>query len=91
MDLKSLYQAAKKELEALNDGEFVDFRLEQAERNNKDNLWEVVVSYLVENRNPVVNRSSLSVGIKDVHKYDRIYKSVKINDGMEVVGLHIYS
>ncbi|WKN43984.1 hypothetical protein [Tunicatimonas pelagia] len=91
MNLRSLYQAAKKELEALNGGEFVDFRLEQAERNDKDNLWEIVVSYLVENKNPVVNRSLSPLSMSDVHKYNRIYKSVKIDDNMEVVGLRIFS
>ena len=44
MNLKGFYQTAKQELEPLF-GEVVDFWLEQVERDDKNGLWEVVVSF----------------------------------------------
>lgn len=87
MKLKELYQIAKNELAdiaPLNDS---DFRLEQAEYNKKENIWEVVVSYLVENRNKPIRSFS---ALPDL-EYDRLYKTVKINDSGEVDGFYIYN
>lgn len=88
MKLKDLYSTAKKELSDLFPLEDSDFRLEQAEYNEKDKYWEIVVSYLVENINkPIKSFAPLATEFK----YHRIYKTVKINDAGEVIGFYIYN
>jgi hypothetical protein len=60
----------------------------QAEYNNKDKNWEIVVSYLVENVNkPIKSFAPLATEFK----YHRIYKTVKINDAGEVIGFYMYN
>ena len=51
MNLKELYQIAKNELSELSPFENSDFRLEQAEFDKDEKVWEIVISYLVENTN----------------------------------------
>jgi hypothetical protein len=90
MNLKKLYQIAKKELEKLYDGEPMDFRLEQVEHIDNFGVWEVVVSYLVENKNrPEINPIS-PFGNVGTLKYERVYKSLKINDKNEVTAFHMF-
>jgi hypothetical protein len=85
MDLKGLYQIAKKELTPLYDGEPIDLRLEQAERSEDTDHWNVVVSYLVENK----NQSKMSV-IATL-PYERVYKLLKINENKEVEELLMFN
>lgn len=88
MDLKEIYQVAKSQLESLANSKYPDFRLEQAEFNKNDKLWEIVVSYLVENSNKANSTFSI-LGIQDL-PFERIYKKVKINENKEVIGFYIF-
>lgn len=87
MNLKELYKIAKDELEVLSPFENSDFRLEQAEFNKEENVWEIVVSYLVQN----TNKPSSPIGVLSTsYPYHRMYKKVKIDDKKQVVGFYIY-
>ncbi len=88
MDIKEIYQIAKNLLESFTNRECLDFRLEQAEFNKDDKIWEIVVSYLVENINKASNTFSV-LGIKEF-PFERIYKKVKINENKEVLGFYIF-
>jgi len=88
MRLKELLNLAKTELSELSNLDDPDFRLEQAEYLDDEQLWEIVVSYLVENTNP--RNTSLSV-LTSEFKYHRIYKRLKIYPNTKkVVGFYIY-
>lgn len=87
MNLKELYQIAKKELSGLSSIGESDFRLEQAEYNKEEEIWEIVVSYLVENTNkPTSPLGALTGG----YTFHRIYKKVKIDNNKNVLGFYIY-
>lgn len=88
MKLKELLELAKTELSELTSLENPDFRLEQAEYLEDEQMWEVVVSYLVENTNP--RNTSISV-LTSEFKYHRIYKRLRIYPNTKnVVGFYIY-
>ncbi|MEM9832879.1 MAG: hypothetical protein AAF944_19760 [Bacteroidota bacterium] len=89
MDLKGLYQIAKKELMPLYDGESIDLRLEQVERDEDSGIWKVVVSYLVEDKNHVIP-SAYFKDITSEYRYERIYKLLKVNDDNKVEGLLMF-
>ena len=88
MDLKKLYQIAKKELMPLYDGEPVDLRLEQVEQSKETGHWDVVVSYLVENKNQP-SKTLVNMTIPQ-QMYEHVYKLLKINDHDKVEGLLMY-
>lgn len=54
MKLRDLLLIAQQELFDL-DKTIKDIRLEQAVFNQQENLWEIVISYLVENKNKINN------------------------------------
>mgnify|MGYP000954075754 CR=1 FL=1 len=88
MNIKELYTIAKRELGELSPLEDSDFRLEQAVYNENEKVWEIVVSYLVENTNrPTKSLMALTTEFP----YHRIYKKVKINDAKEIVGFFIFN
>lgn len=89
MELKDLYNIARNKLSDIVPVEDSDFRLEQAEYNKKDNFWEIVVSYLVEKTNKPMKSLANLTGVE--FKYDRIYKTLKINQSGEVDGFCIYN
>ncbi|WP_100613400.1 hypothetical protein [Confluentibacter citreus] len=87
MNLKELYQIAKTELSGLSSLDNSDFRLEQAEYKKEEEIWEIVVSYLVENTNKSISPlGALTSGFN----YHRIYKKVKIDNDKSVIGFYIY-
>lgn len=87
MNLKELYNISKTELSGLSSLEHSDFRLEQAEYIKDKEIWEIVVSYLVENTNkPNSAIGALTAG----YNYYRIYKKVKIDNEKNVIGFYIY-
>ncbi len=87
MNLKELYQIAKDELEVLSPFENSDFRLEQAEFNKDENVWEIVVSFLVQN----TNKPTSPIGVlSTIYPYLRMYKKVKIDNEKRVIGFYIY-
>ena len=88
MKLKELYAITKKELEELSPLKNADFRLEQAEFNKDEKVWEIVVSYLVENTNKPTNTFN---PLASQYQFHRMYKKVKIDDQNQVIGFYIYN
>jgi hypothetical protein len=88
MKLNELYAIAKRELEELSPLNNSDFRLEQAEYKKDEKVWEIVVSYLVENTNKPINTFN---PLASQYPFHRMYKKVKINDQNEVIGFYIYN
>ena len=87
MNLGELLEVAKRELKVLTTVLNPDFRLEEAEYDHKGKVWNVVVSFLVEN----TNKRQLTGGlVVPGLNYDRIYKKLKINDQRVLVGLYMY-
>ena len=87
MNFKELLDIAKAELADLTSVDNPDFRLEQAEHDKETNVWEIVVSYLVENANRKIRPlTNLSAGFE----YLRMYKALKINADKEVIGLYMF-
>ncbi|MEQ8245222.1 hypothetical protein [Fulvivirga sp.] len=87
MKLKELMDVVKTELSELSTLNNPDFRLEQAEFQKKDNNWEIVISYLVDNTNP---KNAAMAAITSGFQYHRIYKKVKIDENKNVIGFYIY-
>lgn len=88
MVLKELLEAAKSQLEELTTLKNPDFRLEQAELKKGEGVWDVVVSYLVENTN---KRTTAIAALASEFQFHRIYKRLKIdNNTKEVLGFYIY-
>ena len=71
MKLKDLLENATTQLRDLSPLENPDFRLEQAVFNKEENVWEIVVSYLVENNNRI---SSPIAPLALQSPFQRIYK-----------------
>jgi hypothetical protein len=89
MSLKEILEIAKAELSDLTDLSKPDFRLEQAEYKNDQGIWDVVVSYLVENTNK--RSASPLAALASDYQYHRIYKRLKIDNDKAVVGFYIYN
>lgn len=87
MDFQDLYNVAKSELERITEVEKSDFRLEQAVFDEKNETWEVVISYLVENNNRTVNPLT---AIKGQAPFERVFKKVIIDNKEKVKGFFIY-
>lgn len=87
MGFQDLYNVAKSELERITEVEKSDFRLEQAVFDEKNETWEVVISYLVENNNRTVNPLT---AIKDQAPFERVFKKVIIDNKEKVKGFFIY-
>lgn len=87
MKLKDLLQIAKTELQDLSTLESPDFRLEQAEYQEEEKKWEIIVSFLVENKN---KKMSAIAALTSEFQFVRLYKKVKISESGEVVGLYMY-
>ena len=88
MTLKEIHQIAKNELQDLTTLPNPDFRLEQAEYNEENGIWDIVVSYLVENTN---KRTSGLAMLSSDFQFHRMYKRLKINNQNEVIGFYIYN
>lgn len=84
MKLKRLLDIAISEMRELTPLENPDFRLEQAEYNDKDKIWEIVISFLVPNTNKKLLADLTSF------QFHRKYKRVKINDNNEIIGFYIF-
>ncbi len=88
MDLKELLDIAKNHLKGMTTIKYPDFRLEQAEYNKSERVWDIVVSYLVEKTNK--RKNPLPV-ITTEFEFHRIYKRLKIDSNKNVVGFYIYN
>lgn len=91
MKLRELFNIVEEELETIYINT-QDIRLEQAEFNEKENLWEVVVSYLVENKNKIDKSLGINptLTISAVLPFERIYKLVKIDNDKNIKGFYIF-
>ena len=87
MKLKELYQISKKELEEIIENKNPDFRLEEAEFDKKDKIWNIVVSYLESKNN---SKTGGLAQLSADYQYERIYKKLKIKEDKEVLGFYIY-
>lgn len=88
MTLKELLEIAKMQLRPLTKVDNPDFRLEQSEFNEDESVWEIIVSYLVENIN---KRTHPLATLSPDFQYHRIYKKVKIRRNGELVGFYIHN
>lgn len=84
VSIKEVYQVAKEELSHLIELENSDYRLEQIEFNKNEQVWDVVVSYLIPNK----NKSALLI---QSLPYERLYKKLKINENLEVTGMYMFN
>lgn len=89
MNLPELLQIAIDNLKDLSTLDNPDFRLEQAEYLKKELVWEIVVSYLVENTNKPT--ASLMALTSNSFPYHRIYKKLKIDGSHDVIGMYIFN
>lgn len=87
MKLKDILEIAKNELADLSTIENPDFRLEQAVFKQNEKIWEVVVSYLVENTN---KPSKAFSALSPEFAFLRMYKKLEINDKNEVIGFLMF-
>jgi hypothetical protein len=87
MTLKDLLGIVKSQLKDLTTVHNPDFRLEQAEYKKDEGVWDIVVSYLVENTNKRLNPIT---SLTSEFQYHRMYKRLKVNDNKEIVGFYIY-
>jgi len=85
LTLKEVFEAAKKQFAELINIEESDFRLEQVEFKKDEGIWDVVVSYLLDNKNKGISP------VLNFLPFERVFKRLKINDQKEVVGIYIFS
>ena len=86
MEFQDLYDLAKSKLESITEVEKSDFRLEQAVFDEVKEVWEVVISYLVEN-----NRADNPINaIKGLPPFERVYKKVIIDSQENVKGFYMF-
>lgn len=87
ISLKEVFEAAKKQFAELINIQESDFRLEQLEYKKEEKAWDVVVSYLLENKNRGVSPTSIFGFLP----FERVYKRLKIDENKEVVGIYMFS
>ena len=87
MKLKELIDTTKLQIQDLTTLQNPDIRLEQAEYKKDEGIWDIVVSYLVENTN---KRTSSLAALTSEFQFYRIYKRIKMNDDKNIVGFYIY-
>lgn len=81
LNLKDLLHSATTQLRDLSPLDKPDFRLEQGTYNKEEKVWEVVISYLVENNNKPTNPLSAIVAQPP---YQRVYKKVIMDEEGQV-------
>ncbi len=90
MTFKELYQTAKTELNDIYNFENADLRLEQAKFNKEENVWEIVISFLTENKNKPTNEFERYLQARISLPFERVYKKVKINNDKQVIEFDIF-
>lgn len=87
MNLKDLLHNATTQLRDLSPLEKPDFRLEQAVHRKDEKVWEIVISYLVENNNkPVGGIAQLAPQLP----FQRVYKKVMMDEEGQVAEFLMY-
>lgn len=87
MNLKDLLHNATIQLGDLSPLDKPDFRLEQAVYKKEDKVWEIVISYLVENNNKPINPV---FPLAPQLPYQRVYKKVILDEDGQVAELLMY-
>lgn len=87
LNFKDLLKIAVTELQDLTTVSNPDFRLEQAEFNDSQKEWDIVVSFLVQNSN--LKKSVFEIPSFNL-EYERIYKRIKISSQNEVLGFYMF-
>lgn len=80
LNLKDLLHSVTTQLRDLSPLEKPDFRLEQASYNKAEKVWEVVISYHVENNNKPFSWA----GVPPQLPYKRVYKKVIMDEDGQV-------
>lgn len=84
MEVKDLFIKAKNRISDFQDN-VLEFRLEQFEKNEENNCWSIVISYLIEKNENV----GALLGIKLLNT-ERIYKEFKFKYDGEFIGFYIF-
>ncbi len=87
MKFKEILEIAKSQLMDMSPLGNPDFRLEQAEYIENEEIWDVIVSYLVPNSN---KKSSPFAAITAEFEFFRIYKRLKIDKEKNIIGFFMY-
>lgn len=87
MKLKDILKIAESELADLSAVPNPDFRLEQAVFLKDKKIWEIVVSYLVENTN---KPSKVFAALASEFQFLRIYKKLEINEENQLVSFFMH-
>lgn len=86
-NIKTLLEAAAREIQQANGNQAEDIRLEEYEKNANS----LVISYLLPNKNPIKVTGLIGSAISQQERaYERIYKTVTFNDKDEVVSVKIF-
>ena len=88
MKINDIFKIAKNELKSLSSIPDPDFRLEQAEFKTDESIWEIVISYLVENKNK--REQNVFASFTTDLIYTRIYKKVKLDKNNDIIGFFIF-
>ncbi|MFB9293994.1 hypothetical protein [Persicitalea jodogahamensis] len=87
MNLKDLLHHATTQLRDLSPLDQPDFRLEQAVYRKDEKVWEIVISYLVENNNKI---SSPFSPLTQQPPYQRVFKKVIMDENGQVAEFLMY-
>lgn len=87
MNLKDLLHNATTQLRDLSPLDKPDFRLEQGVYKKDDKVWEIVISYLVENNNKPINPFLPSA---PQPPYQRVFKKVIMDENGQVAEFLMY-
>lgn len=92
MNLKEIYKIILEQLKDIFTVENPDLRLEQAEFKKDEGIWEVVVSYLVDNVNRPINQKGDWASDYNYRSYNyhRLYKLMKLDKDKNIIGFYIY-
>lgn len=85
-DLKRI---AESNISEFTDLEEPDLRLEEVEYNVKEEIWEIVVSFLVKSKDPHV--LTFTAYMNDMeYNVTRLYKKIKIDNDRNILGIFIH-
>ncbi|RTQ46483.1 hypothetical protein EJV47_21250 [Hymenobacter gummosus] len=96
MTLRKLLDIAKNQLNELTSVSNPDFRLEQAEFKKDEEVWDIVISYLIEEPVTPVNKSNPLNPLSEFAaliaepKFQRMYKRIKIDKEEKVLGFYMF-
>jgi hypothetical protein len=90
LSFEKLIEISKNVAKKLTNVPEFDLRLEQAEYDKKNQVWDIVVSFLYEESEKSNIASFLGVETDNTLQLTRIYKKLKISDSEEVLGYYFY-